>query len=265
MGGNPPRAAPRLATPLGTTLTRTTVADLADPMGFAAQGHQSGEPDDLDAELARLLKEEAEANPRCPRHRPRTSPHRRRWRRAGSRQERGGLRDPVAATRWWNDAEWLGSNRCDSRGRGRSRRPIPACCATRRESIAPVAFVQDPHRRFWFDQRTQNWQRPSAQPGTANSAGAVVNSSSSTGPLRFDSVRGTARPAVAEVRVPGRGHPRGHQGHQASALPEDGQRTRTPRAAPHLQISNLRHDQENNRAIRQSGRTLPNRPRSDTP
>ncbi|HRA04998.1 MAG TPA: zinc-dependent metalloprotease [Propionicimonas sp.] len=35
-----------------------TVADLADPMGFAAQGHQSGEPDDLDVELARLLKEE---------------------------------------------------------------------------------------------------------------------------------------------------------------------------------------------------------------
>ncbi|MFT4107993.1 zinc-dependent metalloprotease [Propionicimonas sp.] len=35
-----------------------TTADLADPLGFAAAGHTAGAPDDLDAELARLLDEE---------------------------------------------------------------------------------------------------------------------------------------------------------------------------------------------------------------
>ncbi|MCB0911390.1 MAG: zinc-dependent metalloprotease [Propionibacteriaceae bacterium] len=35
-----------------------TSADLADPLGFAAEGHTAGAPDDLDAELARLLDEE---------------------------------------------------------------------------------------------------------------------------------------------------------------------------------------------------------------
>ncbi len=35
-----------------------TAADLADPLGFAAEGHSAAAPDDLDAELARLLDEE---------------------------------------------------------------------------------------------------------------------------------------------------------------------------------------------------------------
>ncbi len=35
-----------------------TTADLADPLGYAAEGHRSDGPDDLDAELARLLEEE---------------------------------------------------------------------------------------------------------------------------------------------------------------------------------------------------------------
>lgn len=35
-----------------------TTADLADPLGFAAEGHRGGAPDDLDAELAKLLDEE---------------------------------------------------------------------------------------------------------------------------------------------------------------------------------------------------------------
>lgn len=35
-----------------------TAADLADPLGFAAEGHRAASPDDLDVELARLLDEE---------------------------------------------------------------------------------------------------------------------------------------------------------------------------------------------------------------
>lgn len=35
-----------------------TAADLDDPLGFAAEGHSAGVPDDLDAELAKLLDEE---------------------------------------------------------------------------------------------------------------------------------------------------------------------------------------------------------------
>ncbi len=35
-----------------------TAADLADPLGFAAEGHRPAGPDELDAELARLLDEE---------------------------------------------------------------------------------------------------------------------------------------------------------------------------------------------------------------
>ena len=35
-----------------------TTADLADPLGFAAEGHTSGALDELDAELAKLLEEE---------------------------------------------------------------------------------------------------------------------------------------------------------------------------------------------------------------
>lgn len=35
-----------------------TASDLADPLGFAAEGHSAAAPDDLDAELARLLDEE---------------------------------------------------------------------------------------------------------------------------------------------------------------------------------------------------------------
>lgn len=35
-----------------------TAADLADPLGYAAAGHEPGAPDELDAELARLLEEE---------------------------------------------------------------------------------------------------------------------------------------------------------------------------------------------------------------
>jgi putative hydrolase len=35
-----------------------TAADLADPLGYAAEGHHSDVPDDLDAELAKLLEEE---------------------------------------------------------------------------------------------------------------------------------------------------------------------------------------------------------------
>jgi putative hydrolase len=35
-----------------------TTADLADPLGYAADGHRPGTPDDLDAELAKLLEEE---------------------------------------------------------------------------------------------------------------------------------------------------------------------------------------------------------------
>lgn len=35
-----------------------TTADLADPLGFATEGHTAGAPDELDAELARLLDEE---------------------------------------------------------------------------------------------------------------------------------------------------------------------------------------------------------------
>ncbi|MGC3993217.1 MAG: zinc-dependent metalloprotease [Propionicimonas sp.] len=38
-----------------------TTADLADPLGFAAVGHTTGAPDDLDAELAKLLDEEGGA------------------------------------------------------------------------------------------------------------------------------------------------------------------------------------------------------------
>jgi hypothetical protein len=33
-------------------------ADLDDPLGFAEHGHHGGSPDDLDAELARLLEDE---------------------------------------------------------------------------------------------------------------------------------------------------------------------------------------------------------------
>lgn len=39
-----------------------TSADLADPLGYAADGHQPSAPDDLDAELARLLEEEGRAD-----------------------------------------------------------------------------------------------------------------------------------------------------------------------------------------------------------
>ena len=39
-----------------------TSADLADPLGYAAEGHQPSAPDDLDAELARLLEEEGRAD-----------------------------------------------------------------------------------------------------------------------------------------------------------------------------------------------------------
>jgi len=39
-----------------------TSADLADPLGYAAEGHQPSVPDDLDAELARLLEEEGRAD-----------------------------------------------------------------------------------------------------------------------------------------------------------------------------------------------------------
>lgn len=35
-----------------------TTADLADPLGYASEGHREDAPDDLDAELARLLEEE---------------------------------------------------------------------------------------------------------------------------------------------------------------------------------------------------------------
>lgn len=35
-----------------------TAADLADPLGFAAEGHRAAGPDELDAEIARLLDEE---------------------------------------------------------------------------------------------------------------------------------------------------------------------------------------------------------------
>jgi putative hydrolase len=35
-----------------------TTADLADPLGYAEQGHTAGAPDDLDVELAKLLDEE---------------------------------------------------------------------------------------------------------------------------------------------------------------------------------------------------------------
>ncbi|MGV8908419.1 MAG: zinc-dependent metalloprotease [Propionicimonas sp.] len=35
-----------------------TAADLADPLGFAAEGHRASGPDELDAELAKLLDEE---------------------------------------------------------------------------------------------------------------------------------------------------------------------------------------------------------------
>jgi putative hydrolase len=35
-----------------------TAADLADPLGFAAEGHRATGPDELDVELARLLDEE---------------------------------------------------------------------------------------------------------------------------------------------------------------------------------------------------------------
>jgi len=40
-----------------------TAADLADPLGFAAEGHRASGPDDLDAELAKLLDEEGSGNP----------------------------------------------------------------------------------------------------------------------------------------------------------------------------------------------------------
>jgi uncharacterized protein (DUF2342 family) len=36
-------------------------ADLADPLGFAAEGHRPAGPDELDVELARLLDEEGKA------------------------------------------------------------------------------------------------------------------------------------------------------------------------------------------------------------
>ena len=39
-----------------------TSADLADPLGYAAEGHLPSAPDDLDAELARLLEEEGRAD-----------------------------------------------------------------------------------------------------------------------------------------------------------------------------------------------------------
>ncbi|MCW5954308.1 MAG: zinc-dependent metalloprotease, partial [Propionibacteriaceae bacterium] len=36
-----------------------TAAELDDPLGFAEHGHQPAAPDDLDAQLARLLEEES--------------------------------------------------------------------------------------------------------------------------------------------------------------------------------------------------------------
>lgn len=40
-----------------------SAADLADPLGFAAEGHRTSGPDDLDVELAKLLDEEGSGTP----------------------------------------------------------------------------------------------------------------------------------------------------------------------------------------------------------
>jgi len=45
-------------TPSGQAVENSSGADLDDPLGYAEHGHQAAAPDDLDAELAKLLDEE---------------------------------------------------------------------------------------------------------------------------------------------------------------------------------------------------------------